>query len=44
MTDAATLSADSATHGGSEPAWRGDGKELFYVSASGKLIANVPAD
>jgi Tol biopolymer transport system component len=28
-----------STAGGSEPRWRGDGKELFYVSPDGKLIA-----
>jgi eukaryotic-like serine/threonine-protein kinase len=26
-----------STAGGDQPRWRGDGKELFYVSASGKM-------
>jgi len=25
--------------GGQEPRWRGDGKELFYLSADGKIMA-----
>jgi hypothetical protein len=25
--------------GGSEPRWRGDGKEMFYLSPSGMLMA-----
>jgi eukaryotic-like serine/threonine-protein kinase len=25
--------------GGSEPRWRGDGKELFYIAADGQLMA-----
>ncbi len=29
--------------GGSEPRWRGDGKELFYISPNGMLMA-VPVD
>ncbi len=28
-----------STGGGSQPRWRGDGKELFYVSADGKIMA-----
>ncbi|MFY9560484.1 MAG: protein kinase, partial [Terriglobales bacterium] len=36
-------SADSkwqvSSAGGEEPRWRGDGKELFYVSAEGKMMA-----
>jgi len=33
-----------STNGGTQPRWRRDGKELFYVSAGGELIAvNVKA-
>jgi len=28
-----------STGGGSQPLWRGDGKELFYLAADGRLIA-----
>ncbi len=28
-----------STAGGSEPRWRGDGKELFFVAADGKMTA-----
>jgi Tol biopolymer transport system component len=28
-----------STAGGSQPRWRGDGKELFYVAADGRLMA-----
>ena len=28
-----------STNGGSEPTWRGDGRELFYIRADRKLIA-----
>jgi Tol biopolymer transport system component len=28
-----------SSHGGSEPQWRGDGKELFYLGADGRLMA-----
>jgi len=28
-----------STAGGQEPKWRRDGKELFYVSAEGKMMA-----
>ena len=28
-----------STAGGQEPRWRGDGKELFYLSAEGKMMA-----
>jgi eukaryotic-like serine/threonine-protein kinase len=28
-----------STTGGQEPRWRGDGKELFYLSAEGKMMA-----
>ena len=28
-----------STAGGQEPRWREDGKELFYVSADGKMMA-----
>jgi eukaryotic-like serine/threonine-protein kinase len=28
-----------STGGGQEPRWRQDGKELFYVSADGKMMA-----
>jgi hypothetical protein len=28
-----------STHGGSQPRWRGDGKELYYRASSGKLMA-----
>jgi hypothetical protein len=28
-----------STGGGSQPLWRGDGKELFYVAADNRLIA-----
>jgi Tol biopolymer transport system component/predicted Ser/Thr protein kinase len=28
-----------STEGGVEPRWRGDGKELFYIAADGKLMA-----
>jgi hypothetical protein len=28
-----------STAGGEQPRWRGDGKELFYVAADGKLTA-----
>ncbi|MFN0170317.1 MAG: protein kinase domain-containing protein [Bryobacteraceae bacterium] len=28
-----------STAGGSEPRWRGDGRELYYISQSGKLMA-----
>src|SRR6185436_7255156 len=28
-----------STAGGSQPRWRGDGKELFYLAADGKQIA-----
>ena len=28
-----------STDGGAQPAWRGDGKELFYVAAAGKMMA-----
>ena len=28
-----------STDGGAQPAWRGDGKELFYVTADGKMMA-----
>jgi Tol biopolymer transport system component/tRNA A-37 threonylcarbamoyl transferase component Bud32 len=34
--------AQVSTAGGSQPAWRGDGKELFYVGPDGRLFA-VPA-
>ena len=29
--------------GGTQPAWRADGKELFYVAADGKMMS-VPVD
>jgi len=28
-----------STAGGSQPLWRGDGKELFYVAADDRLVA-----
>ena len=28
-----------SNHGGSEPAWRGDGRELFYLTDDGRLVA-----
>src|SRR5262249_36553094 len=28
-----------STDGGAQPAWRGDGKELFYVTTDGKMMA-----
>jgi eukaryotic-like serine/threonine-protein kinase len=28
-----------SSSGGTEPHWRGDGKELFYISTDGKLVA-----
>jgi hypothetical protein len=28
-----------STEGGEQPKWRGDGKELFYLSADGKIMA-----
>jgi len=28
-----------STGGGEQPRWRGDGKELFYLSSDGKIIA-----
>lgn len=28
-----------STNGGSEPQWRGDGRELFYLSTDGKLMS-----
>ena len=28
-----------STAGGQEPKWRGDGKEIFYVSADGKIMS-----
>jgi hypothetical protein len=28
-----------STRGGSRPRWRHDGKELYYLSADGKLMA-----
>ena len=28
-----------STNGGTEPRWRGDGRELFYLAADGKLMA-----
>jgi hypothetical protein len=28
-----------STGGGSQPRWRGDGKELFYISADEKMMA-----
>jgi Tol biopolymer transport system component len=28
-----------STEGGEQPRWRGDGKELFYLSADGKMMA-----
>jgi Tol biopolymer transport system component len=28
-----------STRGGDQPRWRGDGKELFYVAADGKMMA-----
>ncbi len=28
-----------STHGGSEPRWRGDGKELYYLDLDGKMMA-----
>ena len=28
-----------STAGGDQPRWRGDGKELFYVAADGKMTA-----
>jgi Tol biopolymer transport system component len=28
-----------STAGGTQPRWRGDGKELFYVAPDGKLMA-----
>ena len=28
-----------STEGGSQPVWRGDGKELFYVAADNKLMS-----
>ena len=28
-----------STAGGEQPRWRGDGKELFYVAADGKMTA-----
>jgi serine/threonine protein kinase/Tol biopolymer transport system component len=28
-----------STEGGSEPVWRGDGRELFYLAADGRLMA-----
>jgi hypothetical protein len=31
-----------STNGGSSPRWRGDGKELFYVSADNRSIMTVP--
>ena len=36
---AAGVSHRVSTHGGSEPAWRGDGQELFYLAADGTLTA-----
>jgi len=30
-----------SSEGGSAPAWRGDGKELFYQSADGGLMASL---
>jgi hypothetical protein len=30
-----------STHGGDFPRWRGDGKELFYISADNKLVATA---
>jgi hypothetical protein len=32
-----------STDGGTLPRWRGDGRELFYLSADAKLVA-VPVD
>ena len=32
-----------STAGGGQPTWRGDGKEIFYVGADGKMIA-VPIE
>jgi len=32
-----------STAGGGQPTWRGDGKEIFYVGADGKMMA-VPVD
>jgi serine/threonine protein kinase/Tol biopolymer transport system component len=28
-----------STHGGAEPRWRGDGKELYYLDLDGKMMA-----
>ena len=32
-----------STAGGSQPAWRGDGKEIFYLAEDGKMMA-VPVE
>jgi hypothetical protein len=34
-----TSSVLISTNGGSEPSWRGDGKELFYLAPNGGLMA-----
>jgi eukaryotic-like serine/threonine-protein kinase len=33
-----------STRGGAEPHWRGDGRELFYLSAEGSLMATDVSD
>ena len=33
-----------STSGGSRPKWRGDGKEIFYLSATGELMAAAVKD
>ena len=34
-----TLNGKISTGGGTQPEWRRDGKEFFYVAADGKLMA-----
>jgi Tol biopolymer transport system component len=37
--DGAAGSLDVSPHGGSDPRWRGDGRELFFISPQGDLMA-----
>ena len=30
--------------GGTEPRWRGDGKEIFYIAAPGGMLMSVPVN
>jgi len=44
LDDATRASAlHVSTDGGDYPRWRGDGRELYYVDANGRLLA-VPVD